>query len=220
VAGSLILPRRCGVCSRPGDGLCSACGTALARLAPPLCARCGAPGAWPVSRCAECAGRRLGFISARAAIVYDERARLLVRSWKEHGRRDLVRACAGLIVEVVPRPAVDALVPVPGDRERGLRRGHAPASRLARQLGRSWSLPVAELLVRPRAGPRQRGLSLAERRRNVAHAFAVRATDCPRRVCLVDDVYTTGATAAACARILRRAGVQAVEVVALARAVR
>jgi ComF family protein len=217
---SLILPRRCGVCGRPGDGLCSACSGALARLAPPLCARCGAPGAWPVTRCAECAGRRLGFSTARAAIVYDERARLLVRSWKEHGRRDLATACAALVVEVVPRPAVEALVPVPGDLERGLRRGHTPVSGLARQLGRSWGLPVVELLVRPRAGSRQRGLSMAERRRNVAHAFAVRRTECPRRVCLVDDVYTTGATAAACARTLRRAGVQTVEVVALARAVR
>jgi ComF family protein len=208
------------VCARPGNALCRDCRSALHRLAPPLCARCGAPGAWPVSRCAECTGRRLGFVSARAAIVYDERARLLVRSWKERGRRDLAATAAALVAEVVPRPSGDVLVPVPGDRERGLRRGHAPAFGLARALADVWTLPVVELLLRVRARPRQRGLSPAERRRNVARAFAVRDASCPRRVCLVDDVYTTGATVSACATSLRRAGVDSVEVVAFARAVR
>ncbi len=106
---------------------------------------------------------------------------------------------------------------MPPDRDRGLRRGHHSAERLARELGRIWELPVAPLLARSRSVPRQRGLALAERRRNVAGAFAP-AGPSPRRVCLVDDVYTTGATAAAASAALRRAGARSVEVVCLARA--
>ncbi len=215
----LLLPRRCAVCACAGVPFCEPCLRALVRLAPPLCGRCGAPSAWPLRRCAECAGRRLAFASARAAIVYDERARALVRAWKEQGRRDLAAVAARLVAEVVPRPDAEALAPVPPARDRVLERGHAPPERLARELGRLWQLPVRPLLRRARDVPRQRGLTLPERRRNVAGAFAACA-DAPGRVCLVDDVYTTGATAAACAAALRRAGAQRVEVVCLARAVR
>src|SRR5207249_9473596 len=65
----LLLPRRCVVCARPGAQLCPACWGALRRVEPPLCERCGAPTIWPVARCRECTGRRLGFASARAALV-------------------------------------------------------------------------------------------------------------------------------------------------------
>ena len=107
-------------------------------------------------------------------------------------------------------------MPPDGDRSRS--RGHHPAERLARELGRRWELPVAPVLARTRRLPRQRGLTLAERRRNVRGAF--RASESPRRVCLVDDVYTTGATANAAASALRAAGARRVEVVTLARAIR
>jgi predicted amidophosphoribosyltransferase len=215
----LVLPQRCAVCERPGDVLCDGCRGALIRLAPPLCARCGSPGAWPVRRCAECAGRRLGFAAARAAIVYDDRARLLVRCWKERGRRGVAARAAELVADVVPRPDVDALTFVPADPERRRQRGDAPAERLAHELGVLWELPVDALLARPTAAPRQRGLGLADRRRNVRGAFTA-AGEAPRRVCLVDDVYTSGATAAACSTALRKGGARRVEVVSLARAVR
>lgn len=190
------------------------------RLGPPLCERCGSPGAWPVRRCAECAGRRLGFASARAAILYDERARRLVRAWKERGRRRLAALAAELVADVVPRPRVTALTFVPPDPVRLLERGHAPPEGLARALGEVWSLPVERLLRRTRHVDPQRALRLAERRRNVAGAFAPAEARAPPAVCLVDDVYTSGATAAACATELRRAGARQVEVVSLARAVR
>jgi ComF family protein len=215
----IVLPHRCAVCEAPGTALCEACRAALIRLAPPLCERCGSPGAWPVRRCAECAGRRLGFARARAAIVYDERARRFVLTWKERGRRMLATLAADLIAEVLSPPDVDVLAFVPADPERRRRRGDAPAARLAHELADRWQLPVRPLLTRTRAGPRQRGQRLADRRRNVRGAFAALG-EAPRRVCLVDDVYTTGATAAACATVLRRAGARRVEVVSLARAVR
>jgi predicted amidophosphoribosyltransferase len=119
----------------------------------------------------------------------------------------------------VPRPDVDVLAFVPPDGDRRLQRGHHPAERLARELGRAWELPVERLLERVGASTRQRGLSLGERRRNVRHAFRARRP-APRTVCLVDDVYTSGATASAAATALRKAGARRVEVICFARAVR
>jgi predicted amidophosphoribosyltransferase len=214
-----VLPERCAVCLRPGAALCERCRHGFLRLGEPLCARCGSPGAWPVRRCAECSGRQLAFAQARAAVVYDEHARAFVRQWKEHGRRRLAREAASLVADLVVRPRVDALAFVPGDPERAWERGDVPPRGLARELGVLWELPVLDAMRRVRALPRQRGQSLADRRRNVRGTVAA-DREVPRRVCLVDDVYTSGATANACASALRRAGARHVEVVTLARAVR
>jgi predicted amidophosphoribosyltransferase len=215
----LLFPERCAVCARPGAALCDACRDALLRLSPPVCERCGSPGPWPVRRCAECSGRRLAFARARSAIVYDEQARAFVRAWKEHGRRRLDAHAAALVVEVVPRPVVDVLTHVPGDPERAWERGRVAPRGLAMALGEAWAIPEAGFLRRVHSLPRQRGLGLAERRRNVRGSIAA-ANGVPPAVCLVDDVYTSGATADACAVALRRAGARRVEVVTLARAVR
>jgi len=90
---------------------------------------------------------------------------------------------------------------------------------LAEELARSWELPVVALLRRRRAAERQRGLSRAERRRNVAGAF-VAPSAVPSSVVLVDDVFTSGATANSAASALRQAGARRVEVVTFARVVR
>lgn len=215
----LLLPDRCAVCGAPGVELCAACYDALIRLRAPVCDRCGSPGPWPVRRCAECSGRRLAFASARSAIVYDARARAFVREWKERGRRSLAHRAAAIVGEVVPRPDVDALVHVPGDPERAWKRGDVAPRGLARALARLWDLDATDLLRRTEGLPRQRGLGLEERRRNVRGSVVADGGGL-RAVCLVDDVYTSGATADACARALRRAGARRVEVVTLARAVR
>ena len=142
----------------------------------------------------------------------------LVSAWKEQGLRGTARFAAELVTDVVAPPRAAALAFVPPDRERSLKRGHHPAARLARELGERWGLEVRTLLARS-AGRRQRGLPLAERRRNVRGAFRPVA-EAPTRVVLVDDVYTSGATVAAAASALRRAGARRVEVVTFARAVR
>ncbi len=215
----LVLPWRCVACARPGDPLCATCRARLPLLRGPLCARCGAPTAWPVERCGECSRRRLGFQAARAAVAYDGAVRRLVSAWKERGLRNLAALAAEIVVEAIPAPAATSLTWIPRDRERGLRRGHHPAERLAQELARCWGVPAEPLLGRTRASPRQRGLRLAERRRNVAGAFAARASPAAT-VALVDDVYTTGATASEAASALRRAGASRVEVVTFARALR
>ena len=117
----------------------------------------------------------------------------------------------------MPRPEADALTFVPADRERRLARGHNPAERLALELAARWELPCVPLLERTRGG-RQRGSSAAERR-TVRGAFRAKST-APRKVAVIDDVYTTGATAAAAATALRAAGARRVEAVAFARALR
>lgn len=207
------------MCELPGAALCAGCRRRLTRLVPPVCERCGSPGPWPVRRCAECAGRRLAFVAARAAIVYDASARAFVRSWKERGRRGLAREAATLLAETIPRPDVACVVPVPGDPERAWQRGDVPARGLARALAPLWDLSSIDALERSRPLPRQRGLSLDQRRRNVRGSVIAR-TGLPAAVCVVDDVYTSGATADACARACRRAGARRVSVITLARAVR
>jgi ComF family protein len=215
----LVLPSRCAVCSAPGPALCGVCSAALIRIAPPVCERCGCPGAWPVRRCVECAGRRLAFARARSALVYDARSRPLVSAWKERGRRDLAPILAELVAEVLAPPQVEAITFVPGDRERGRERGHVPAARLAAALATRWRLPLERILARTGPAPRQAALPRGARRANVRGAFVPRG-EAPRTVALVDDVYTTGATVSACATELRRAGAHRIEVVCLARAVR
>lgn len=209
----LLLPRRCVLCMQPGGQLCAACGEGLPRLTPPLCARCGAPTAWPVERCRECSGRRLAFASARAAVPYDDDVRRLVRRWKERGLRHLATAAAELVAARVERPPGELVTFVPGDAWRTRERGHHPAERLARALARVWELPCDALLVRVGDSSRQSRLTAAERRRHPAFAARETAT----AAILVDDVYTTGATASAAARAL---GGRNIHVVTFARTVR
>jgi len=215
----LLLPQRCVVCGAGGSQLCPRCRDGLPRLEGPLCARCGAPTAWPVARCSECAGRRLAFAQARAAVEYDDAVRAVVSAWKERGLRTLAREAARLVYETVPRPDALALTFIPPDGDRSVKRGHHPAERLADGLAERWQLPVRPLLARAREVRRQRGLPLAERRRNVRGAFRARRKP-PAAVVLVDDVYTSGATVGAAASALRAAGARRVDVVTFARVVR
>jgi predicted amidophosphoribosyltransferase len=152
-------------------------------------------------------------------VAYDTRVAKLVGAWKEQGLRRVAVLAAEVVEEVVAAPEADALAFVPADGDRGLKRGHHPAGRLAAELGRRWGLAVSPVLMRSGTRRRQRGLPLAERRRNVRGAFHA-AGRVPAGVVLVDDVYTSGATASAAATALRKAGARRVEVVTFARAVR
>jgi predicted amidophosphoribosyltransferase len=217
----LLFPSRCVSCGASATVLCESCLASLRRLDPPLCDRCGAPTVWPVARCRECTGRRLGFVSARAAVAYTGAARAVMAAWKEHGLRRAGQMAAGLVTAQVARPAADVITYIPADQDRLLRRGHHPAELLGGLLAQAWHLDAAELLRRTdgTSGGRQTGLSRPDRLRNARGAF-VALTRVPPRVLLVDDVYTTGATAAAAATALRHAGARRVEVVTFARTVR
>ena len=220
----------CSICSsrsaascaaRRAPQLCARCRAALPRLAAPLCARCGAPTAWPVARCRECAGRRLAFAPARAAVAYDDAVRRARRGLE--GARPAParrRRPPSSSSRSSPRPEVEALAFVPPDRDRSSRRGHHPAERLARELGARWGLPVEPLLAADAARSRA---SAGWRSPSAGATCAARSGAVgrvPAAVVLVDDVYTTGATANAAASALRKAGARRVEVVTFARAIR
>jgi predicted amidophosphoribosyltransferase len=216
---ALLLPERCVACGGGEVLLCEECRRDLLFLRGTLCARCGCPTAWPVERCGECAGRRISFASARAAVAYEGPVVALVGAWKERGLRSVASLAADLVIEVAPRPPVSGLAYVPGEPDRVGWRGANTAEELARALGKRWGLPVERLLARTRRAQPQRGLSRADRRANVRSAFRASGRS-PAAVALVDDVYTTGSTVGACATALRRGGARSVHVVTFARATR
>jgi len=215
----VLLPQRCLVCGAGGAQLCGACRSGLPFLTPPWCELCGAPTAHPVARCRECSGRRLAFARARAAVVYDEPVRRLVAGWKEHGLRRLAEDAAAILAERLPAADARLITFVPADPIRAGERGHHPAERLAHALARRLGLTCAPTLERSRRSHRQRGLSLAERRRNVAGAFRA-GRPVSGTILLVDDVYTSGSTVSVAAEALRRAGAARVDVATFARTIR
>ncbi|HYD32241.1 MAG TPA: ComF family protein [Azospirillaceae bacterium] len=228
-----LLPPRCLKCGGPVDhqgGLCPACWSRLTFLAPPLCACCGLPFEFEVGEGALCGGCVASpplFRRARAALVYDEESKPLVLGFKRGDQTYaaepygawLARAGADLLGEA------DLLVPVPLHRWRLFRRRYNQAALLALATAKISGVALEpRLLVRRRATPSQNRLDRAGRRRNVKGAFAVRAGADgmvrERRIVLVDDVFTTGATVSECVRALLKAGAARVDVLTLARVVR
>jgi predicted amidophosphoribosyltransferase len=216
----LLLPARCGLCGRGVHPVCPDCVADLPLLDGPTCARCGKPTAAAVADCRECRGRRLGFDTAAAAVAFEGRGRDLVVRFKDSGLRGLAEPAAAVIAKVVDRPVCDVLTWVPPDRWRTIHRGYHPAQALATRLGGHWAIPAAPLLGAAPLRRAQRGLDHGARRRNVRDAFRPVGTIAGRRVVIIDDVFTTGATLSACGTALRRGGAASVVAVSLARVVR
>jgi ComF family protein len=227
----LLFPPLCMACRVPvaAPGLCGPCWSGVTFLDGPACGRCGLP--FPValgeeSLCAACLARPPAFDSARAILAYDEKSRGAILALKHADRLDLVPGFARWLARAGRQALArgEVIVPVPLHRVRLWRRRYNQAAELARRLGREQGIGVAPLaLVRTRSTQSQGVMvSARARRRNVLGAFRVPdpAFVAGRRVLLVDDVMTTGATAEACARALRRAGAAEVHVLALARVVR
>jgi ComF family protein len=205
-----LFPARCLGCGRRGAAFCSACWADLPRLRPPLCPRCSRPER-SGTRCRDCQRAGPALTAVRAACVYGGPVGLAVRRLKYSQERHLVEPLAALLQESLEsRPiAVDALVPVPLDAARGRDRGYNQATLLAAPVASALGVALAPgWLRRTRATRPQVGLSGRERRANVRGAFACPepAAVAERRVLLVDDVMTTGATLEACAEALVAAG--------------
>ena len=184
----------------------------------PLCARCGVPSKSVVAECVQCLTLR-GFQRARSVVVFAEPARSLTISLKRRGARGLAEAMGALMADVGNRAGLtgDMVTFVPGGR-RARRAGFDQAELLARGVARRLRVPVRRVLTRAGEGPRQADVPLDERRDNVRDRFA--SGSIRGRVLLVDDVYTTGATAEACSNVLLQAGADSVDVITWARTLR
>ncbi|MYZ49534.1 ComF family protein [Propylenella binzhouense] len=225
-----LMPPVCPVCRRAvasADALCAGCWSQLRFIAAPLCPVYGTPfqhalGEGAVSAAAMADPPPFG--RARAAVLYDGPAPVLVRAMKYRDHPELARMM-GRAMAQAGRELLTAdvlLVPVPLHRFRLWRRRFNQSALLAAEAGAAAGLPVVcDVLARVRRTRQQVGLSAAQRAKNVEGAFRVceerRAAIGGRHLVLVDDVYTSGATVKAATRALLRAGAASVDVLTFAR---
>jgi ComF family protein len=229
-----LLPPLCPGCKLAlsvGQGLCPACWSKLRFISAPLCQTCGTPFEYDqgaLTLCAGCAVTPPILASARSALVYDDGSKGLVLAFKHADRLELAPLFARLICASGSSllQSAEMILPVPLHWTRFLSRRANQSAELARHVaamaGKSFR---PDLLQRIKRTPSQGAVGgAAGRRRNVAKAFAVPPKRAPalqaRHILLIDDVWTTGATLEACARVLLNAGARQVSAVTLARVVR
>ena len=228
-----ILPPRCLACGDivgdPG-AVCPSCWRAIDFIEAPMCDCCGLPFAYDSGAgalCGACLADRPSFARARSVMTYDDASRPLVLAFKHADRTDVAPAFGRWLARagMTLLEDADAIVPVPLHRRRLLARRYNQAALLARAVARVSAKPMlVDALVRRRATPSQGRMNRAQRTRNVQGAFAVRETRLGdvrgRRILLVDDVLTTGATLNACASAILHGGAAQVDALTLARVVR
>lgn len=225
------LPPRCPGCGAivaDPHSFCLDCWSALVFIGEPCCARCGLPfehdGAG-AAECGACLADPPRFDRVRAAVAYGDIPRKVALKLKYGGRPGVAETMARLIGRHLPREGDALLAPVPLHRWRIWKRGYNQAALIAAALARRSGMAlVADLVERRKATPYLKGMGPRERALAVRGAFRVperrRALLAGRRVVLVDDVFTSGATANACARALKRAGAAEVQLLCWARVVR
>jgi ComF family protein len=219
----LLFPSRCAACDALGESpFCALCAQSLLPL-PAGCPVCGAPAdeaslpALRPRRCRACRARAPAFAVASSPWLHGGALAEAIHRLKYEGRSELARPL-GVLFEGCERHRSDVLVPIPLHPRRLRERGFDQARLLAAAAGRRFGLRVLPLLRRVRETGQQVGRDRPARERNVRGAFAAHPRALGLRVCLVDDVLTTGATASAAASALLLAGAARVEVRTLARA--
>lgn len=228
----LLFPDLCPWCRRPlqpGDDFlaCSSCVTTIKRIEAPYCVRCGVPldaGVMPVV-CRRCLAEPPHFDRLRGVLVYQGPVAESIKQLKYHRRLAQGFALARVLYQAVDLgvrwPRYDAILPVPLFPARFRDRRFNQSALLITEMPGSHRLPIrSNWLQRVRDTAAQASLSAAERSANVKNAFALEAgvEVAGRRLLLVDDVATTGATLNECARVCKKAGAAAVDAVVLARA--
>jgi ComF family protein len=227
------LPPRCPACgsiTADPHRFCLDCWSSLTFLGDPSCACCGLPFDYDSSGtgealCGRCLADPPRFDRLRAAVGYGEIARRVALKLKYSGRPGVAETLAALMARHLPQGGDAILVPVPLHRWRIWKRGYNQSALIAAALSRRSGLEAApDLLRRVKATPPLRGLGRRERAETLRGAFRVPAEAKPRlqgrHLILIDDVYTSGATAGACAKALKRAGAASVHVLCWARVLR
>lgn len=216
-----LIGERCPLCQAPADGICPPCRQSLP-LNRHACPRCALPMATDIPDdlcCRDCQSRPPAFHQALAPLLYRPPVDDLVAGLKYHHRLALSRVLADLFAEAATgrESLPQILLPVPMHPSKLRRRGFNQALELARHLGKRLDIACsAGKLCRTIDGTHQRGLSRRRRLKNLRGVFGVSGT-LPRHVALVDDVITTGATAEELSQMLRNAGVEVIEIWAIAR---
>lgn len=236
----LVLPPRCPGCGLLVDddlNFCGDCWNRLRFISDPACTACGKPFAQGRDGdlvCAECIARPPVHDGICAAVLYDDLSRAIVLKLKHGGKIGLARLVARhlhryLYRYLQPHLPVDSggivLIPVPLHRWRLWRRGFNQSILIARALAAPHGLPVeTDVLRRIHATPPLKGMTRKQRAQAVRGVFAIapsrRATVAGKHILLVDDVYTTGATAHACVALLKKAGAARVTIFCWARVLR
>lgn len=221
------LPPRCAGCAEVIEevgAFCTECWAGMEWLGNAGCRTCGLPLAGTeADTCGRCLAEPPGLDRMRAAVAYDDRSRSIVLRLKYGRKVALARTMARYMAPLGDARETALVLPVPLHRRRLWSRGFNQAGLVARELAKSWGYPFeAGLLRRTRPTQPLKGMSHSQRRKAVSDAFAVADPDRikGREIILVDDVLTSGSTAEACARALRKAGAARVELVCWARVVR
>ena len=225
------LPPRCPLCGvtvETDNRFCLSCWRQLDFLAKPWCVACGLP--FPFdgpdnSLCGKCLAEPPMHDGVRAVVRYDDQSSLIAMRLKYGTRLGLARLIAEHLHKFVGECSDKAIIiPVPLHRSRLWRRGFNQSVLIGRELARCTGIRMdCNAIIRLKATPPLRGMSGKERRRTVDAAFALhsdaRMTVAGKSVLLVDDVYTSGSTSNACARLLKRAGAEQVLVFCWARVI-
>ena len=227
----ILLPPVCGVCDQPvskNATLCPDCFNKLKFITKPHCHICGRPFDFDIMGeciCTQCLAKRPKFLKARAAVQYDDGAKKILLPFKHGDRLDLAPLMLKLMRPAADElmPETDIIIPVPLHRWRLFKRKYNQAAILANRLAKAYHktcLPCG--LKRTRATSSQGHLSPSERKQNVTNAFAVTKPSAVagKRILLVDDVLTTGATANECTKVLLKAGATQVCLLTFASTVR
>lgn len=230
----LIFPPRCPICRRLMEGshppgVCPQCQGEIKFIESPLCSLCGLPFTADEGEdhlCGSCLTEKRYFTTARAVAIYQGALREAIPRFKYRMHSPLAKTLGSILANNCQRFldlfAYDLVIPVPLHKLRLRERGFNQALVLAREIKKRFPLPLDYLnLQRTRDTQPQTNLKEKERRRNVRKAFELRDGQKVKgkRILLIDDVYTTGATVNECSRVLKKAGAKRIDVLTLARAV-